>query len=304
MVGDRYVELFSEADLAILHRVAEASPAFSRIGIGRMLSDPELLEYFLSSDVLYEELFGREGEVFVHASPFLGFAVLIHRCARAIADATYLSEWVGPRSRVPLFDTGQTKALLGDREARLFLAELLASFTHVSSGVVLERDRQRLKKRRFSELDLPSLVDLAARSPAPVHAHVLKRAGDLALLLAGVFPDYAGTMLRRSMRFRTAVVRALATATKQGEQGGSAAVLEYDALGDDVRGLEVLEKVVASCYRAAVGDTIEAGGGEAPVASSTLRKIAEDARPARRALNFLTDRYLYAYRSSWFGTTN
>lgn len=265
------------------------------------MSDPELLEYFLSSDVLYEALFGREGEVFVHASPFLGFAVLIHRCARAIADATYLAEWVGPRSRVPLFDTGKTKALLGDREARLFLAELLASFTHVSSGVVLERDRQRLKKRRFSELDLGSLVDLAARSPAPVHAHVLKRAGDLALLLAGVFPDYAGTMLRRSMRFRTAVARALVAAAKL---GGSGVAPEYDALSDDVGGLEVLEKVVASCYRAVVGDNIESGGGEAHVASSALRKIAEDAQPARRALNFLTDRYLYAYRSSWFGTPN
>jgi hypothetical protein len=292
-------EMLTESDLALLEKVASSNQTFRSIGLERILGDPELSEFFLASDAVYNAIFGDTGDVFVHVSPFLSFIVLLHRSSRTIATTSFVTEWVGPRKRVPLFDTTRTRSILQDPEARLFLAELLASFTHVSSGVVIERSERGLRRRRFSELDLGSLLDLAHRSSGAIQLQAVKRAGDLALLLAGVFPDYAGVMLAKSTRFQRAVWKAIAGAWKGGsvDHGGP----DFGEGGE--LGLDALENVAASCYRAVIGDTIDLEGIAYP-SGTALKRIAEDIEPARRALNFLTDRYLFAYRSTWFGTPN
>ena len=73
---------------------------------------------------------------------------------------------------------------------RLFLAELLASYTHVASGSVMVATRRGLRRQRFSELDpvrLAGLLEVVSREERP---GILRRMGDLALFLTGVFPDY------------------------------------------------------------------------------------------------------------------
>src|SRR6185437_253372 len=96
----------------------------------------------------------------VQASPFLIFALLVQRAMTELASAAHVPERTGPRQRVPLFDTPALREFLADTARRLFLAELLASFTRVASGRYRVRVAGRARTRRFSELDPVRLAGL------------------------------------------------------------------------------------------------------------------------------------------------
>ena len=89
------------------------------------------------------------------ASPFLAFGVAVHRAVADLAAMDYLPERSGLRQRVPVFDTPELRDFLGSAERRLFLAELLASFTRVASG------RYRVPSR----WEVPGLAPLLVRAP-------------------------------------------------------------------------------------------------------------------------------------------
>ncbi len=297
---ERYSELLSDADYEVLTRVVASNATFSKIGLSRIKSDPELLDYLLGSEDVYSALFGPSEAPLVQVSPFLGFAVLMHRGAAAISNATFITEWIGPRKRVPLFDTSKVRILLKDPEGRLFLAELLASFTHISSGVVyFTVPGGKRKRRRFSELDLQSLLRLASEAAELDRLQIIKRIGDLSLLLAGVFPDYVGSMFEKSLRFRSAVSKAIAEVGMEAPTKAMFGDL-VEAPGAPAAGLRALDMLASSCYTAVLRSNIGGASGAADV----LKKVASDSEAARRALNFVSDRYLYKYRTSWFGIPN
>ena len=133
-------------------------------------------------------------------SPFLTFAVAVHRLAERLSTTTYVNEWIAPRQRVPVFDVEPLRRLLSDPLRRFFFVELLASYTHVVSGSTWVATRRGWRRRRFSELDPVQLAGmLDAVSPAE-RPGVLRRLGDLALFLTGVFPDHtASTPLGRPL---------------------------------------------------------------------------------------------------------
>src|SRR5437867_2880154 len=106
------------------------------------------------------------------ASPLHTFGLLIARTADDLATLSFVAEWVGPGERVPVFDTASLRDFAVDTDRRIFLAELLASYTHVASGRVWSRTARGWRKRRFSELDPLWLAEL---------------------VLAGVFPDHAAS---------------------------------------------------------------------------------------------------------------
>src|SRR6201999_4649492 len=70
----------------------------------------------------------------VMASPFLACAVPVHRAAADLAEVRYVAERAAARQRVPLFDAPELRDFLGSAARRLFLAELLTSFTRVTRG--------------------------------------------------------------------------------------------------------------------------------------------------------------------------
>ncbi|MBA3302340.1 MAG: hypothetical protein M3R01_05090 [Actinomycetota bacterium] len=115
----------------------------------------------------------------LHASPFLTFAVAVHRATAELSQVTFTDEWVGPRRRVPVFDVDVLREFVDDPLRRLFLIELLASYTQAA--------------RRLDELDpvrLAGMLELVAEEERP---GVYRRLGDLALFLTGVFPDHTAT---------------------------------------------------------------------------------------------------------------
>jgi hypothetical protein len=271
-----YAEHLTEADLRLL---SDVTP------IGKQPRDPAAIERLLADPRVFDAVFGPDSVAAgrtVLVSPFLAFGVAVNRAVTDLAGLDYLPERSGLRLRVPVFDTPQLRDFLGSAARRLFLAELLASFTRVASGRYRVRSGGRPRTRRFSELDPVRLAGMLDAVPEESRPGVYRRLGDVSLFLAGVFPDYsaahalgpldAGRLLRAA---RTPVT----------EREGLAAAPP----------LELLEYLGARWYRAALA--------AAPVRTANLTVVGEVAarfRQARRILNHLADRYLLGPDSPWF----
>src|SRR5437762_13472707 len=238
MVGRLYLEHLSDADLAVLAGAGEPGRAAR--------PDPERIEALIDSPAVYRALFGTPGrDPLLRGSPFLLFAGLVHRAARDLAAASFVEEWVSPRQRVPVFDVGGLREFGADPLRRFFLAELLASYTHVSSGSVLVQTTRGWRRRRFSELDPVRLVELAEAVPDAERPSVYRRLGDLSLFLSGIFPDYAAEQLVVE-RQRDRLERALAAPDRErAEHHG---------------GIWLLERLGRRAYRAAQQATGRSAG--------------------------------------------
>src|SRR6267378_2562366 len=275
MLGRLYLEHLSNADLAFLGAAGE-----SRQDVRR---DPEKIEALIDSPETFRVLFSVPGrDPLLRGSPFLVFAVLIHRVVRDLAQASFVEEWVGPRQRVPVFDTGSLRDFGADPLRRLFLAELLASYTNVASGSTLVRTSRGWRRRRFSELDPLRLIELAEVVAEADRPSVYRRLGDLSLFLTGIFPDYAGERLVAE-RERRQLERALGAADRERAE-------RHD-------GVWLLEQLGRRAYRIA-----QHGADRQATMAAVLAEVSENFAAARRVLNFLSDRYLFPMRRQWFGT--
>jgi hypothetical protein len=275
MLVSLYLEHLSDTDLALLDAAGD-----SRHDVRR---DPERLEALIDNPATYRMLFAVPGrDPLLRGSPFLLFAVLIHRVVRDLAQASFVEEWVGPRQRVPVFDTGSLRDFGADPLRRFFLAQLLASYTRVASGSTLVKTSRGWRRRRFSELDPIRLVELAEMVPESERPAVYRRLGDLSLFLTGIFPDYAGERLVAE-RERRQLERALGTAERE--------------RSDRHDGVWLLEQLGRRAYRIA-----QQGADRRAAMAGVLAEVSENFAAARRVLNFLTDRYLFPMRRQWFGT--
>ena len=289
-----YADYLTEADLRLIARAVGASAA----AVAELAGDAAAIEGLLADSRVFSAVFGTPSpasaaapEVLVFASPFLAFGVAVHRAVADLAAMDYLPERSGLRQRVPVFDTPELRDFLGSAERRLFLAELLASFTRVASGRYRVPSRWggsgpgsaaspgagsggRSRTRRFSELDPVKLAGLIEVVPEESRPGIYRRLGDVSLFLAGVFPDYSAMHafgpVDVSRLLRSARVPA------DDREGLAAAPA-----------LDLLEYLGARWYRAALAT--------APVRTARLDvvgEVAERFRQARRVLNHLADRYL------------
>src|SRR6201996_1552915 len=191
-VGDGYAEHVTQADL----RLISAATGLPEAAAGRLRGDPDALERVLADPRVFEVVFGAESlaaREAIIASPFLAFAVAVHRAAADLAEVRYVAERAAARQRVPLFDAPELRDFLGSAARRLFLAELLTSFTRVTSGRYRVTVGGRARTRRFSELDPVRLAGMLEAVPEESRPGVYRRAGDVSLFLSGVFPDYAAS---------------------------------------------------------------------------------------------------------------
>src|SRR6266481_9418026 len=179
MVGSLYLEQLSDSDLALL-----ASAGDTRDDIR---GDPTALQALIDSPVTFRQIFNTPGrDPLLRGTPFLIFAVLIHRVVRDLGQASFVEEWVGPRQRVPVFDTAGLKDFGADPLRRFFLAQVLASYTNVASGSMLVKTSRGWRRRRFSELDPMRLIELAELVAVAERPSVYRRLGDLSLFLTGI----------------------------------------------------------------------------------------------------------------------
>jgi hypothetical protein len=275
MLGALYLEHLSDSDLALLTVAGE-----SRVDVRR---DPARLEALIDNPATYRLLFAVPGrDPLLRGSPFLLFAVLIHRVVRDLGQASFVEEWVGPRQRVPVFDTGSLRDFGADPLRRMFLAQLLASYTKVASGSTFVRTSRGWRRRRFSELDPMRLIELAEMVSEAERPSVYRRLGDLSLFLTGIFPDYAGERLIAE-RERRQLERALGAADRERSERQD--------------GVWLLEQIGRRAYRIA-----QQGADRRAAMAGVLAEVSENFAAARRVLNFLTDRYLFPMRRQWFGS--
>jgi hypothetical protein len=285
LVGSEYASHLTDADLRLL-----ASAARGREDAASWLrDDPGALTGLLADPRVFETIFGPGDDIggigaarSVAASPFLTFAVAVHRSAAELASVDHVAERAGTRQRVPLFDVPDLRDFLGSPARRLFLAELLASFTRVASGRYRVRGGGRPRTRRFSELDPVRLAGLLDSVPDSDRPGVYRRLGDVSLFLAGVFPDYAALYAFAPVG-AAALLRAAQVPAGQHEELAEAPAIE------------LLEYVGARWYRAACR--------LAPLRTARLDVVGEVAdrfRQARRVLNHIADQYLFGAGSAWF----
>jgi hypothetical protein len=279
-VASGYLEHLGPADLRLLGSVAGVPPEVLR-------AHPSRLVDVLGTAAAEAAVLGPalDDEPFLRASSFLTFAVAVHRSAVLLEGRTSTLEWVGPGQRLPVFDVASLQGFLADPLRRLFLVELLASFTSVASGSTWERTRRGWRRRRFSELDpvrLASLLEVVGEAERP---GVYRRLGDLALFLTGVFPDHTA---ERGLGPLDAgrLVRLLAV----GDDG--APPPDAERLG----AVGLLEHLGARWYRCA------AATASPPTATARVLPVAgERFRQARRVLNVVAESSIFPLPPSAFG---
>lgn len=272
-----YVEHLSDRDLEVIAQAAGAPGSASEMR-DRLRDSPEDVDDLLSTDALFDAVFGPESTSMVHIglTPFLVFGVLVNKVANDLHETAFVSEWVGAGQRLPVFDVETLREFVADGLRRYFLIEFLASFTKVASGAVWVRTKRGYKRRRFSELDPVSLVEMVDALPPQQRPGGYRRLGDVSLFLCGVFPDHT---TRNTIGELSRARLARSAGIDQNR------VFEDE---DDVRFFEI---VGPGWYGRAV-DAASASPGAGP---TYLRDVADHFSDARRFLNFLSDEYLHRF---------
>ena len=281
-----WLDHLSEGDLSLLATVARERRDIAPLGL-----DDAAVESLLATPEAFSAVLGDRAprDVVTHITPFLTFAVMVHRAWIDLRRAGYVEEWTGPRQRLPVFEGSELADFASDPRRRLFVAELLSSFTHIVSGVTWVRTRRGLRKQRFSELDPVRLASLLEVVNENERAGIYRRLGDVALFLTGVFPDHT-----ESHGFGpVAEGRLLRTARLPATRPSSTALPDPGRTGP----VRLLERLGARWYRLAATTAVGPLTGTMHVVADVADRFGD----ARRTLNYLTDRYLLPYRAQWFG---
>lgn len=276
--GADVLEHLTDADLRVLASITDG-----RVTVERLRRDATAAMDLLAHPDAFDAVFGPaalRSERLTMVSPFMVFAVAVHRAMAEIASRSYVDEPSGSR-RVPVFDGPQLSEFLESPQRRVFLAELLASFTRIASGRYRTRTTRGWRTRRYSELDPVRLAELLEVVPENAKPGVYRRLGDVTLFLAGIFPDYVQTNALGPLD-AARLLRA-------------ARLVEEDAAVGSAPAVQLFERLGARWYRQAY-ETV-------PLRTDRVMVVAEVAdrfTQARRVLNHVTDQYLYPTRGSWF----
>ena len=180
---------FTQADLDFM--VAEAAPgATNKERLQQLVQeDAEFRKALVGDDRVFHRVMNDE-EIFVKISPTLYFEVLLRRALRELEVATHTVERAGKQS-IPVFDTRDVVELLARPDVLEYMAQMLASFTRIHSHVVPVRRRRGILRRiRYNDMDVDSLVRLCASADEEQRLGLYKRIADVCLFISGLFPDH------------------------------------------------------------------------------------------------------------------
>src|SRR3712207_3957724 len=102
-----YLQHATDADRRLVERTVGGNRGFVSA-----LSEPAV------EAAVFGGVTGEQGLAAV--SPFLVFAVAVHRTAARLASAVYVEERTGPRQRLPVFDVAPLRELLAEPLTRYF----------------------------------------------------------------------------------------------------------------------------------------------------------------------------------------
>ncbi len=262
-----YLDGISERDLRTLAAIKVEDPQQLAEELQRR---PWMIHDLLSAEDVFEGVMGRQAHPANLVSPFLLFAVMVHAAAAELRDASYVNDWTGPKSRLPVFDVAPLREFVEAPGRMFFLVTLLESFV-VPAAPPVPAD----------PLDLADMAPWYDQALPGDRAALLRMMGDLSLFTAGVFPDHAGPQLMGAMD----AVRLGGTVDMAAEE-----ILGLFDCGSLSPGLDALESLGSRWYASAVD------AGSAP---AVVSDVASRFRAARRVLNHVSDNYLYGLEINW-----
>jgi hypothetical protein len=233
--------------------------------MGLVRDKDDLLELMLEDPKLAERLLNDQ-EVFVHASPYLMFAVLLRRIRRDLEGQSFVVERDARGRPIPVFEAPRAAELLGNPSTREYLTELLCSFVRTNTGLLYWKERGAWHKRKISDMDMDDMIALCHLAEPACKPGLYRRIADIALFLTGIYPDHASSRVRRP---RTQAAR-------------RRTVPDYERDGRRFYALAARKP-------------------EPPWSASVFEGLAEQFTLAREALTALSDRYLKPLRARYFG---
>ena len=254
----------SESDLRFLvETVATNRRDYDHVT--NLIRDKEdLLEPMLEDPKLTERLF-RDEEALVRVTPHMLFSVLLRRLRRELEKEAYVLDVDTKGKRIPVFEGPAVAEMLSDKQTRDYLVEMLSSFARTNSGIIYWKERGNWHKRRFSDIDLDDMVELARIIDPEMRPALYKRIADIALFLSGIFPEHA----------------ALIPGARQARFSARRTLNDYEQEGKRFYGVAARETDQTQWK---------------PV----LGTLAEKFSLARLALNSLSDRYVKRLRTQYF----
>lgn len=104
------------------------------------------------------------------------------------------------KQAIPVFDTAKVVELLARPEVLDYLSQMLASCTRIQSYTVPMRARRGILRRvRYNDMDIDSLVRFCATADESHRFSFYKRIADVCLFISGLFPG-SGEMRPLSVR--------------------------------------------------------------------------------------------------------
>jgi len=254
----------SESDLRFLvETVATNRRDYDHI-VNLIRDKEDLLEPMLDDPKLTDRLF-RDEEALVRVTPHMLFSVLLRRLRRELEKEAYVFDVDTDGKRIPVFEGPAVAEMLSDKQTLDYLAAMLSSFARTNSGIIYWKERGTWHKRRFSDIDLDDMVELARIIDPEMRPALFKRIADLALFLSGIFPEHAAHFTgHRKIMF-----------------SAKRTLKEYEQAGQRF-------------YTVAARETDE------PQWKPVLGALAEKFTLARLALNSLSDRYVKTLRTQYF----
>ena len=254
----------SESDLRFLvETVATNRRDYDHI-VNLIRDKEDLLEPMLDDPKLTERLF-RDEEALVRVTPLMLFSVLLRRLRTELEKEAYVLDMDTKGKRIPVFEGPAVAEMLSDKQTRDYLAEMLSSFARTNSGIIYWKKRGTWHQRRFSDIDLDDMVELARIIDRQMRPALYKRIADIALFLSGIFPEHAA----HSSVSRRTICSAKHT-------------------------LKDYEQVGKRFYDVAARETDQTQW------KPVFGTLAEKFTLARLALNSLSDRYVKTLRARYF----
>ena len=254
----------TESDLRFLvETVATSRRDYNHI-VDLVRDKEDLLELMLEDPKLMERLL-RQEEALVRISPHLMFSVLLRRLQKQLDKEAYILDVDANGKRVPIFEGPAVAEMLSDKETRDYLAEMLSSFARTNSGIIYWKEHDTWHKRRFCDIDIGDMIELARIVDPELRPGLYKRIADLALFLSGIFPEHA----------------ALLAAPRKTISSAKRTLRDYEQTGKRFYSIAALETDQAQWK---------------PV----LGTLAEKFTLARLALNSLSERYVKTLRAQYF----
>jgi hypothetical protein len=234
-------------------------------------------ESFVEAMVRDEELFDRvmgDEEILVKISPKLFFAVLLERIRRDLEKETYTVER-RHLQRIAVFDSDKVVDLLGRKQIRDYLAEMLASFTRIESFTLPVRVREGIwRKYRFNDLNVDSLIRYCQAIDEEHRFRFYKRIADVCLFFAGVFPEYIEARYRYPLSGK----------------------IRPRVMGQSRRSIEDYEEEGKAFYERAAEHQV----ARAQNLDEVLSTLSENFTLAEKPLAFMSDHYLWFRKHQLF----